>query len=606
MASAMEIYKKRKSRYERLLKRQRRYFNLISNLRLIVFILGATISGVLFYYKNYYLLISLILAAAVIFIYLVYIHQHIEVNIKYTSTFCAINEDSIKRLNGEWKSFRDNGDEFIDRDHNYSYDLDIFGEGSLFQWINSAITFYGRQKLRRILTEKPESIEVIKERQGAIKELSQKLSLRQRVMAEGLMSKDKIRDPQELVSWSEDVKDYILKREVKLFLRVLPAVTVSTIIVYFIFNVIPLYIPVVLLLVQYGILMFKSKERSERLSAAEKYSNDIKVYEKVLEIMGKREFDSACLTSLKSKLYSKDGISAAVLIKRLSRIAESLSNRHNGFYFIINVLTLSEYHTYIKLETWKRNWGWNLRYWLDVIGEVECLSSLSAIEYDNPDWTVPEIGNGSLKLVSGNMGHPLIEAQKRVCNDLSVRYPSSILLITGSNMSGKSTLLRTAGVNLVLTYCGTAVCADFFQCTLMDIYSCMRVSDNLENNVSSFYAELLKIKKIVTAAENGENVFFLLDEIFKGTNSVDRHTGAAILVKQLSRQNCIGLVSTHDLELAGLEGEDAARVKNYHFTEYYRDNQILFDYKLNPGVSKTRNAVYLMGLAGIKFDNTGK
>jgi len=197
------------------------------------------------------------------------------------------------------------------------------------------------------------------------------------------------------------------------------------------------------------------------------------------------------------------------------------------------------------------------------------------------------------------MGHPLL-INTCVANSLKFEPPENILLITGSNMSGKSTLLRTVGINLVLAYAGGNVCAKTFKCSIMDIYTCMRVNDDLEKNISSFYAELLRIKMIVNAVEEGQTVFFLLDEIFKGTNSIDRHTGAKALIMKLSKAKVLGLVSTHDLELGDLEKE-SNKVKNYHFQESYKDNEIYFDYKLRPGVSTTRNAAFLMKMAGIEF-----
>jgi DNA mismatch repair ATPase MutS len=198
------------------------------------------------------------------------------------------------------------------------------------------------------------------------------------------------------------------------------------------------------------------------------------------------------------------------------------------------------------------------------------------------------------------IGHPLLTG-KRTHNDLVIDNKVKVLLITGSNMSGKSTLLRTAGINLVLAYAGAPVCASWFQASIMGINTCMRIGDNLGENISSFYAELLRIKKIVTEAAAGKRIFYLLDEIFKGTNSLDRHTGAKVLINKLSHTNCIGLVSTHDLELCELEREND-RIANYHFQEYYKNGRIYFDYELRPGPSTTRNALYLMQLAGIDVD----
>ena len=248
------------------------------------------------------------------------------------------------------------------------------------------------------------------------------------------------------------------------------------------------------------------------------------------------------------------------------------------YYLPINILTLWDYQCLINLQRFKKASGASLKSWLEVIGEMEALNSLSTIAYEHSDWAMPKFQAGSPIFKAKNLGHPLL-GSNRVYNDVHIEKSQNILLITGSNMSGKSTLLRTTGINLVLAYAGAPVCAENFYCSIMDIYTCMRTSDNLEKNISSFYAELLRIKKLVTATENKAPIFFLLDEIFKGTNSIDRHTGAKVLVSKLSTENALGFVSTHDLELGDIENTNK-KVKNYHLKEYYKDDKLYFDYKL--------------------------
>ena len=266
----------------------------------------------------------------------------------------------------------------------------------------------------------------------------------------------------------------------------------------------------------------------------------------------------------------------------------------------------------IALEKWKQQSGQAMGDWFDALGEMEALASLAVIRFDHPDWVMPtiyDINDSEANepeqskpiFEAAGLGHPLLHKEKRRRNDLTFNHQVKVLLITGSNMSGKSTLLRTAGINLVLAYAGAPVCAHSFRASFMSINTCMRVSDNLGENISSFYAELLRIKRIVQEAETGKRVFFLLDEVFKGTNSLDRHTGARVLIKKLSQTNSLGLVSTHDLELCDLAQENK-RVANYHFQEYYQEGKIYFDYKLRPGPSTTRNALFLMQLAGIEVD----
>src|SRR5699024_10764196 len=359
----------------------------------------------------------------------------------------------------------------------------------------------------------------------------------------------------------------------------------------------PFHILILIFAAQSFIFIYKFEGRSKNLNLVYEYENNIKAYSKMLYQLEKGNFQSKYLLELKDKLIDDNGLTAYQQIKELETIVENISNRKNIYFFIINIITLWDYQSMIALERWKGKSGHLIRTWLDTIGEFEALSSLSNLNYDNPDWVTPTITEKNDYIKGKDMAHPLI-IEDSVSNDFKIEDPTKVLLITGSNMSGKSTYLRTTGINLVLAYIGAPVCANRITCNIFNIYTCMRVSDNLEKNISSFYAELLRIKEIVDKSK-GNKVFFLLDEVFKGTNSHDRHEGAKILIKKLLNNDAIGLVSTHDLELGELERESNNKIKNYHFKEYYKDNEIYFDYKLNRGISTTRNAMYLINMIGI-------
>jgi DNA mismatch repair ATPase MutS len=247
--------------------------------------------------------------------------------------------------------------------------------------------------------------------------------------------------------------------------------------------------------------------------------------------------------------------------------------------------------------------GANIKSWFDSIGEVEALCSISVIRHDNPTYIMPEICDVGLGINAVELGHPLLTGERKN-NNITINSEYPILLITGSNMSGKSTFLRTIGISLIMAYIGAPVCAEKFCCPIMTVCACMKTSDNLGQNVSSFYAELLRVKMIVQKVENEEKVFFMLDEIFKGTNSADRHAGAEILINQLLKKGAWGLVSTHDLELAQMEEQSQGKIRNYHFKEYYKENEIYFDYKIRKGVSNTKNAIFLMKMAGVSVEES--
>jgi hypothetical protein len=595
----LDKYEKRRDYYSKMCNKRSKQMNIISNTRLASFLI-AIIGAVAFYLMKQFIISGAVLIGFMfLFIYLIMLHEKLIMSKNYYVKLEEINGASIKRIKHDWKNFTDKGNEFYEKDHPYSSDLDIFGKGSLFQWINTAQTYLGRQRFSRSLTTEPKNAQEINIKQEAIEELSGKLAWRQRFSAESLMSEGAAQDPEFLFQWAQNTNESFCSKKVTVCIIVLPIITVALIVLYSL-GFIPFYAPLAALAFQAIILKVYSTKVQEIFNTASRYKGNIKVFDKMLRLIELRKFDSKLLMQLKTQLANGDK-PAYSQVNQFYKIIDAISSRANMAYFIFNIVTLWDFHTLCMLEDWKKNSGKNMRQWLEVIGEFEMLSSLAVIHHDNPDWAIPVIADDKPMLSSKKLGHPLL-LQTRVCNDFQVGDSKNILLITGSNMSGKSTLLRTVGVNLVLAYAGAPVCATEFNCSIMDIYSCMRVNDNLEDNISSFYAEILRIKLIIDAVRNGKQVFFLLDEIFKGTNSVDRHTGARVLINMLNKQGATGIVSTHDLELGDMEKESKGRILNYHFREYYANNELSFDYKLRKGISTTKNAVYLMKMAGIEFD----
>lgn len=591
-------YKRRREYYEILHKKQSKIINIISNIRLLAFAAAVTLA-ILAFTTGYPIIYTALAAVAlIIFIYLVIRHDKFINNRKYSIILSGINTDSLKRLQGEWSGFADDGRDFSDDGHPFSQDLDIFGSRSLFQMINTAVTFKGRLLLKNMLAGKPGTAETISLRQEAIAELAGKLAWRQRFQAEALNVSKEMNNPESLIEWAADFEEQYRKPWVIAAIRLIPAVTLILCVLSFALHLIPFYIPVILLFAQLASLSVKKKNRYKTFAIADSYADDLRVYYKMLCRIEKTTFVSEYLMNIKNSMNSKGGLTPSKQLDKLSRIIDSMSNRHTPFYIIFNTFALWDYQNMVSLAKWKQNCGSCVQSWLDAAAAFEALSSLAILNHDNPEWSKPSFAKGNDTVFEAKkLGHPLI-ASGRIRNDLHIINPEKVLLITGSNMSGKSTLLRTAGINLVLAYAGAAVCAETFHASIMDIYTCIRVSDNLGKSISSFYAELLRIKEIVNAAALGGKIFFLLDEIFKGTNSRDRHTGARVLISKLSGTAAIGLVSTHDLELCSLEDENK-RIRNYHFQEYYKDGSIHFDYMLRLGASTTSNAIYLMKMAGI-------
>ncbi|MDF2630822.1 MAG: mismatch repair protein [Symbiobacteriaceae bacterium] len=597
------VYNRRREAYEKLQARQRQVENRLSNYRLFAVLLGFAASWYLYRKAGPYFGLGAGLVTLILFAYLAFRHNRVRRQRKFAEALGEINHRGSERATGKWAAFPDTGADFQDDDHPYASDLDLFGPASLFQWITSARTPLGRETLARVLREPPGERTEILARQEAVTELSAKLAWRQRFEAEGMVVGGKPEPTEPLLRWAGQLYPAYLQPWVKVGILVLPAITLLAVTFYFYQRLLPWPVPVLLALIQAALLRVGGKERAQVLSTVYRNEARLRTYAHMLARFEQQPFAAPWLRERQGRLRDAAGRSAYQQIRRLSILAERISNRENAMFMIINILILWDYQCMVALEEWKGESGKRLGTWLDVLAEVEALSSLANIRFEHPDWVMPEVAeaSGQSGLSARKLGHPLITSG-RVANDFDLHAPARITVLTGSNMSGKSTFLRTVGINLVLAYAGAPVCAEAFHCSQMFLWTSMRTKDNLEQSISSFYAEVLRTKRIVDAARSTKPVCFLIDEIFKGTNSHDRHQGAKALIVQLQKEGAFGLISTHDLELGDLERESLGRIKNYHFREFYQDGQIHFDYILRPGVSTTRNALYLIRMIGIEVE----
>ncbi len=594
-------YIRRKQHYQHLQAVLEKGFRRMIRYKLWVILAAIAMMIIFILNKMYWWSGGVFISSVALLLIIDWRHRQIQENQKWAAILTDMNDQALWRFDKRWSAFPDTGEEFKDDEHPYSSDLDIFGKASLFQWTNSGHTFLGRRRLATLLTQPPEGASIITRRQQAIGELSKNLKWRQWFSAHGIVMSGKNQDPLELVEWAKNLLPFYTKKAVVLGVRSLSLITLGTWLILLTTRKIPIYVPAGLLLLQYIFLKIDGKQRKKILNTVFYYRKNLELYQELLAHIEKKSFATAHLKSMQKGLRNRQEETAGIQLRRLVKIADQVATRDHAMYGIFNTLTLWDYHCLIALENWKQKSGSNLRNWLDTIGEMEALSSLATLNSDHPEWAVPEIVEDTPVYTAKSLGHPLLPEAARKRNDLKIQDEVRVLLITGSNMSGKSTYLRTTGINLVLAYAGAPVCARSLTCSRMKIYTCMRVSDNLEKNISTFYAEILRIKMIVEATAAQKNVFFLLDEIFKGTNSIDRHLGAKVLIKKLICNQAAGMVSTHDLELGELEKE-CKQVKNYHFQEFFRDGKLDFDYMIRPGISETRNALYLMKAAGIEVE----
>ncbi len=602
MINPKDSYGRKKKHYERLYKRQHQAVSKVSKIRLVVSLGGIVTSMSLFGMDKSTRGVLVLVVSLCLFIPLVIYHRKIQGQSKYSEILWKLNQESAHRIDGGWHVFKDKGEDFRDEGHPYAEDLDLFGRGSLFQWINTARTNLGRKKLAELLANPRKELESIYERQGAIRELSNLIRWRQRFAAEARLATAEMSNPESLLQWMKSPDAMDKKPGLQMLLYLLPGMTAVIGWHTFVNQALPYRYFIAAVGVHLVMLKIGNKERTRIFNTVYRYKDDIDVYTGMISCIENQKFENSYLNKIRMQMLNERKELPSKQIKKFFQAVEFFSQRYNVLFLPINILTLWDYHSLWKLERWKNESGQYFGQWLNSIGEMEALASLSMIGYDQPNWTQPEILGGAPVLIAQEMGHPLL-GQKCTRNDFKVKRPTSVLLITGSNMSGKSTFLRSAGVNLVLAYAGAPVYAKLFQCATMEIHTCMRVHDDLGQSISSFYAELLRIRKIIEAVKREKPVFFLLDEIFKGTNSHDRHLGAKMLIKQLIRGKTMGFVSTHDLELGELEAETQGTVRNFHFKEYYENEELHFDYRLRPGISTTRNAMYLIKMAGIDIEN---
>lgn len=569
--------------------------------RLVIVIIMIAL-GYFLYNKNS--LIPLILSEVLLiaaFIVVATYHNKLINKKEKVERFLEINENGVKRINGEFKSIEDDGSEYINDSHPFSSDIDIFGKSSLFQLINDTLTKGGREKLVKSLSlEKLPSKEEIHNKQKGIEELGKKIEWRQELLVRGkskLKSKKReVNELEALLKWSNSSSKK--RGSKKLIAYIFIALTFASIVSAILKFIKPSYV-LLFLMVNFVVIKLLTKDYKEDILLINDIKGTVKSYSEILKMIEDEEFDSEYLKGIKKKLNNSEGISCSEEMRKLSNLLDWVGDSSsNAYYLILNILIFSDVFIMENLEDWKKKNSKELENWLDVMSEIDSLVSISNLYFDFEDWNFPSISDKK-EIRGKKIGHPLI-GERAVRNDYSLSDGKRVTLITGSNMSGKSTFLRTIGLNLLLAYIGAPVYSEEFTCGIFNIYTCMRTKDNLEESISSFYAEILRIKILIEATKRGEDVFFLLDEIFKGTNSVDRHTGATELINQLINGGAMGLVSTHDLELCDLEEHDS-RIENYNFREYYENNKIKFDYKLRKGKSETQNAIHLMKLAGIEF-----
>ncbi len=517
--------------------------------------------------------------------------------ITLTKNLIAIQQAELNALDGKYFEF-DGGEKHMPKDHQYAHDMDIFGHASLFQFLNRTTSEQGSRALAESLLHTASLPEIL-ERQESIKELCKLTDFRHLLQAYGLQDPITHNTESKLLTWIQEPTEFIQFKHWQWIKYLLPVIAcgITLAVIFEKLDINVLYITYFLM----AVVAFQiNKVVGPLHNKVSQVTAEADTMMKSLLLIEKQNFESLLLKRIQEQYLQES--KASEKIAQLKTILERLDIRYNVFLsFFLNILLQWNLQQVLALEAWKKSEKNKLSGWFYAIGETDALSSLANLNFNEPDWVFPKFKTEYFSLQATGLGHPLIAEKQRINNQVTIQSRDQIMLVTGSNMAGKSTYLRSIGTNIVLAMAGAPVCASIFELSPVQLMSSMRITDNLEENTSTFYAELKKLKTIIEKVNTGDPVFILLDEILRGTNSLDRHTGSIALIKQLLQKQSPAIIATHDVALAALENEFPSRILNYHFDVQVKGEELYFDYTLKAGICTSMNASILMKKIGIEL-----
>ncbi len=562
----------------------------VGTLRLVLVL--ACIALCIMLWGNGLLITGIIFALVVVFLFLLKYHNRLYTEKRYTEILIINAQNELKGINYDYSAF-DGAAEAVDASHRFTVDLDIFGQRSIFQSVNRAVSSYGKKHLIDIFANPLEDKEQIEKRQAAVQELSTDIEFIKKFRALGAMYDDEGFDIKNISAQFSSGINSLMWRILQ---YVIPVLFLSTIVLYAL-NYVSDSFFIIAWVVAIAVSSIPMKSINKKLNRVGKKADLLQSYSNLFRLIENEKIDSPELVEIQHILLSKGSASVAI-----SKLKYLISNLEQGFTFVgilfLNPLLMWTVRYAIKTEKWMREYDKEIAEWFDALGKIDALVSLSVYAYNHPDYTYPEITD-SYGFEAVNLGHPLIKRDVCVRNDVSLHQRPFFLVVTGANMAGKSTYFRTVGVSLMFAGIGLPVCADKLKCHPFRLVTNLRTSDSLNDNESYFFAELKRLKMIIDRLQSGEKLFIILDEILKGTNSEDKQKGSIALMKQLVSLKGNGIIATHDLELGNLEAEFPEAVKNHCFEADIKNDRLSFSYKIREGVAQNMNACFLMRQMGI-------
>lgn len=589
-------YTSRLSQFEETSQRWSQRERLLSRARLAMF--GATLVLVWLAFGTATLAAGWPGIAALLFVGLVIAHDRVIQRRRAADRSAEFYRHGLARLEDRWHGLGETGEAHRAAHHPYAEDLDLFGEGSLFQLLCTARTPTGQETLARWLLA-PASRDEVCQRQDAVHELRDGLQLREDLSQLGEDMASQL-DPNALVRWASEETPLKPSPQLRWGIACVCALSISTLVLWGVTSIGPL--PFLFALALQGAVGAGMRSRVRPLiSGISRPTRDLVLLRDLLRRLEAHTYTGTHLSELQ-RVFDSEGSAASVRITQLERLTHLLDARQNQLFAPIGALLLWSTQLSLAIASWQRHWGAQVPAWIKAAGDLEALNSLAAYHYEHPEDPFPEIAGATDAIVfeAKSMGHPLIAGSSCTRNDIQLGSDPQMLLVSGSNMSGKSTLLRSAGVNCVLALAGGPVRAERLRLSALSVAASIQVHDSLAEGTSRFYAEILRLRQILDQCEERPPVLFLLDEMLHGTNSHDRRIGAQAIIRELLARGAIGLVTTHDLALAQIADELAPRIQNVHFEDHLEDGEIRFDYLLRPGVVTKSNALDLMRAIGLE------
>ena len=567
----------------------------ISMLRLTLFIAG--VAGIYFFFSQTPLLIVCICLTFLPLFILVKIHNRFFIRKEWLETQARIIQEELQALSGDYSSFED-GKEYVNPEHPYSFDLDIFGRRSLFQSINRTCTFFGKNRLAKWLQNHLHEKTSIEKRQEMVREISEHTLFREQFRVAGLVHHGQSSDAEKIQAWSQSPAQYLHAGWVKAFIWGVPVINslllITSLIGWTSFSCLGLSFGIFLVL-SFGII----KRATYIQETYGKQLKSLNGYARLIALAKAEDWKSAGMLELMER-FNLNGQSPVQALQQLSKELDRLDLRNNQFlYVLLEGSIFFQLQEIVRIERWKVRYGQHISEWLETVGELDALCSLGTFAYNHPQYTYPELTEKPFYFLATQMGHPLMPVSQCVKNDATIPSRPFFLIITGANMAGKSTYLRTIGVNYLLACIGAPVCCERLKLHPNQLITSLRTSDSLSDNESYFFAELKRLKRIIDLLNQGQQLFIILDEILKGTNSMDKQKGSFDLIRQFMQLKANGIIATHDLLLGSLIKQFPEEIRNYCFEADIKENELTFSYKLREGVAQNMNACFLMKKMGI-------